>query len=243
MLINEWINDANETCGDLEFSECKPDWIESLGICLESLTSSEPERWNWALVELRGLPAREMRPLNEGLVDNASRLNFKSLSQCSNAVLLALAGCPDDESKDIAKTVEVFNTRCIRVSYLVRIHNLCQRIDERLSPLPQPVVDLASKLLDWRPIMMRLAEIKKLIESEPTEVARLGDIVDRIVKTVESADRYQAATNPEEATLSFSAFRENFNDLFDATDKGILKNSSDIGSNLNRLVSKLKAKL
>ncbi len=58
MLIKEWINDATETCGDLEFNESKPDWIESLGVCLESLTSNEPDRWNWALVELRGLPAR-----------------------------------------------------------------------------------------------------------------------------------------------------------------------------------------
>ncbi len=151
--------------------------------------------------------------------------------------------CEDDESRDISKTVDVFNTRCIRVSYLVRIHNLCQRIDERLSPLPQPVVDLASKLMDWRPIMTRLGEIKKLIESEPTDSAKLGDIVDRIAKTCESADRYQAATSAEVSTPSFSTFRENFNDLFDATDKGVLKNSSDIGSNLNRLVSKLKAKL
>ncbi len=173
-LIATWIDEANECCDDLEISDSKPDWIESLGLCLEALSGCQTERWDWALVELKGLPAREMRPLNDQLVATANKLKFRELVECSSALLTLLAQSKDKELQELFKTVEVFYVRSVRIVYLVRIHNLCQLIDERLPDPASPILQANGKFPDLVSIGMRLGDLKKLMSADPAEIARLG---------------------------------------------------------------------
>lgn len=241
-LLTDLISDAEETCEGLEFQEQRPEWIDSLKNCLEALTGDEPDAWTGALLELERLPAKEMRPLNDRLVDNASRIDFEQLSGHANVVLQVISDLTDPGAEELRTAVELFGRRCRRMTFLVKTHNICQLIDERLSPIREPV-NLASKFYDWRSISPRLNEFKESAQSEIDQDQKLADTINRIADTCDAAKEYQASSTLEDANRAFNQFRATFNDLFDATDKEVLKNSSDIYGSIKRLVARLVARL
>ena len=241
-LLKNLISDAKETCQDLASVSQKPAWIETLQVCLQWLEGTNATDWEGALFELGRLPSNEMRPLNDRLVDNASRIDFDKLSQQADALLSSLNDSGGPEWSDLIALVALFSCRCLRMTYLIKTHNLCQLVDERLSPIRGPVT-VASRFFDWRSIMPRLNEMKLLSEEQDGKDDKLSETINRVLDTYDAASAYQRATTEEDANREFDTFRATFADLFDSVDKEVLKNSTDIISTTSRLVDTLEERL
>lgn len=228
--FNEWIARATQCTSETEFPDDPPEWIQSLAGAAAILAGSDTSRWSWAMERLQAIPPREMGRLNGRLIDNARRLRCEQLIQYLDAILAAIAGAKMSSTvADIDARVRRFRDLCGQLVQLVRIHDLCQRIDDLLGEAAGLEVVTPKTLMGWGNIGRRLNELGEL---SPDNF--------RIKRTRQAADNFGAAQDDAAAAVHFAALTEHFADLFHDTDKSLLKVSNRIGNEVSSLDRELR---
>jgi hypothetical protein len=208
--LRDWIAKAQQSVADTEFPNEPPAWIARLTAAVDDLTGPDPGKMNRAAERLAGLPSKELGKLNDKLIDYARRLQAGQLIALLDGVRAALpAGAANPEAEALRARVDRFRALCDQLAELIRVHDLCQKVDDALQEARGLATVTPDQLSDW-------PEVKGWL-SKLTPAGKPADF--RARRTVEAASQFEAAATQ----AAFANLDDKFQDLFSSTDKSLLK--------------------
>jgi hypothetical protein len=208
LFLEDHVRLAGESVKEIEFPDRPPAWIARLVSAAEVINGSDPDRMPRHIERLKLLPSEGLGPLNDKLLDYASRLEPRQLVSSLSDILTALGADVNPAMADLRGEVEGFRSLCSELGELVDAHNLCQRIENSLHEAEGLPSVTTEKWSDWGVAKKSLDELA---------LRRKDD--SRVRRTNEAARLFEAANQSQ----AFHTLIERFDDLFMETDKALLK--------------------
>jgi Effector-associated domain 1 len=207
-FLEDHLTIARDNAQDIEFPHNPPAWIGRLEQAIQILKGLEFDKMPRQVERLKKLPADELRPLNDKLFENASRLEPEKLVGSLDGILAAIGTKNDALLVKLRNDVQSFRRSCSDLHELINTHNLCQKIDDALREAAGLPNVTAGDLSDWEIARTSLNELSLYRKDDR-----------RVVRTNEAARLFEAASQGQ----AFATLIERFRDLFLETDKALLR--------------------